>query len=83
MFKRGAEKLALFRVDLRYVCVKIITRSGRFNVAFADGEIAKALALLALFGVANENRLKLIHNLLVGNGGTVELVQTLAVETGT
>ena len=73
----------MFRVDLRYVCVKIITRSGRFNVAFADGEIAKAFALFALFGVTNENGLKLIYNLLVSDGGPVELVQTLAVETGT
>ena len=63
--------------------MEIITRSGRFNVAFADGEIAEAFALFALFGVANENGLELIHNLLVRDGGPVELVQALAVETRT
>ena len=63
--------------------MKIVTRSGRFNVVFADGKIAKAFALFALFGVANENGLKLLDNLFVSDGGTVELVQTLAVKTST
>jgi hypothetical protein len=63
------KKFAYFRVDLSYVCVKIVTRSGRFNVIFADGKITKAFALFALFGVANENGLKLLDNLFVSDGG--------------
>ena len=63
--------------------MEIDTRSGRFNVVFADGKITKAFALFALFGVANENGLKLLDNLFVSDGGTVELVQTLAVKTST
>ena len=77
------EKFAYFRVDLSYICVKIVTRSGRFNVVFADGKITEAFAFLSLFSIANENGLKLLDNLFVSNGSAVELVQTLAVKTST
>ena len=76
-------KIRLLTVDLSYVRVEIITCSGRFNVVFADGKIAKAFALFALFGVANENGLELLNNLLVSDGSTIELIQTLAVKTST
>ena len=68
------------RSDFR---VEVITRGGGFHVTLANGEITEAFTLFALLCVSDQDRLKLINNLLVRDRAAVKLVEALAIETGT
>lgn len=54
--------------------VEIAARSGRFYVAFADGEIAKAFALLSLAGILMDNRAQFVDDLLMGYRFAIKLI---------
>jgi len=63
--------------------MEVITRGSRFHVILTNDKVTKTLALVAILGVSKEDWAKLFDDLLMGDRGAVELVETLAVEAST
>lgn len=63
--------------------MKVVSCGGRLDIALTNGEVAEAFTLFTLFGVTEQDGLELVYDLLMSDRSAVELVETLALKSGT